>query len=128
MSVSDNDPRAPYTQVADDLRAKIDHGDLTPGQRIPSGRDLSKTYGVALLTAQRAVEMLKGEGLLVSHPPRGVFVAVPGDAKPVDRSPEYEEIMRHLDELQETFHAHQEDVDRRLAALEEAARRPRRPQ
>lgn len=127
MIVSNNDPRPPYAQVADDLRAKIDRGELTTGQRIPSGRDLAKMYGVALLTVQRAVDMLKGEGVLVSHPPRGVFVAVPGETETEPRSPEYIEIMKHLDDLQAAVREHQEDVERRLTALEEAARHSRPP-
>lgn len=123
MSVSDNDPRPPYAQVAEDLRAKIAQGELKTGQRIPSGRELARKYGVALLTIQRAVDMLKGEGILVSHPPRGVFVANPDAVEAAEHSPEYAEIMRHLDELQSAFRDHQEEVDRRLDALEEAARR-----
>lgn len=128
MSVSDNDPRPPYTQVADDLRSLIERGDLTTGQRIPSGRDLAKKYGVALLTVQRAVDLLKGEGLLVSHAPRGIFVADPAAAS-VERkthSPEYTAIMSHLESLQIALREHQDDVDRRLTALEKAAGLPER--
>lgn len=128
MSVKDNDPRPPYTQVADDLRSLIERGNFTAGQRIPSGRQLAKKYGVALLTVQRAVDLLKGEGFLVSHPPRGVFVADPASAG-VERethSPEYTAIMSHLEALQTAFRERQDDVDRRLTALEKAAGLPER--
>lgn len=123
MSVSDNDPRPPYAQVAEHLRTTIDRGELTPGQRIPSGRSLAKKYGIALLTVQRAVKMLESEGILVAHPPRGVFVADPNAAAPAEQSPEYTELMSHLDTLQAAFREHQAEVDRRLSALEEEARR-----
>lgn len=128
MSVSSDDPRPPYVQVADHIRVLIERGELRPGQRIPSGRDLAKRYGVVLVTVQRAVDLLKDEGTLVSHPPRGVFVAQPvGDASvTTEPSPEYREIMRHLDELQAAFREHKDDVDRRLTALEERLQRPRR--
>lgn len=131
MNVSEDDPRQPYAQVADDLRAAIKRGDLKPGQRIPSGRDLAKKYGVALLTIQRAVDLLKGEALVISHPPRGVFVARTeaddGDADD-GHTPEYTEIMSHLDVLEATLRDHMSEVDRRLTALEKQVKRsPRSP-
>lgn len=87
MKVDSNDPRPSYVQVTDDLRAAIESGDLGPGQRLASGRDLAGQYGVALMTAQRAIDVLRAEGLVTSHQGRGVFVrAEPseGTADPID--------------------------------------------
>lgn len=124
--MNDDDPRPSYVQVADLLRAAIKRDDFRPGQRIPSGRDLAKQYGVSLLTAQRAVDTLKLEGVLVSHPPRGVFVSSGEPPAASDPSPRYTEIMEHLASLETTFQDAMNDLDNRVAALEDEVRRSRR--
>jgi DNA-binding GntR family transcriptional regulator len=116
VSLSKDDPRPPYVQVSDDLRGQIDGGRLKPGQRLPSGRELAKAYGVALQTIQRAVDTLKAEGILVSYPPRGVFVRT-DEEQTSKRSPEYVEIMRHLDGLESAI----AEIDERLTKLERAS-------
>jgi len=73
-----NDPRAAYLQVADDLRAAITDGTFKPGQRLPSGRELARRYGVAAMTVNHAVQVLRDERLVVSYQGRGVFVAERG--------------------------------------------------
>src|SRR4051812_8672197 len=74
MKVDDNDPRPPYAQIADAMRESIRTGDLPPGQRLPSGRDLASQYGVALMTVQKALTVLRAEGLVRSYRGRGTFV------------------------------------------------------
>jgi GntR family transcriptional regulator len=74
MKVDPNDPRPPYAQIADDMREAIRSGELAPGQRLPSGRDLATQYGVALMTIQKALATLRSEGLLHSYRGRGTFV------------------------------------------------------
>ncbi|GAB77007.1 putative GntR family transcriptional regulator [Austwickia chelonae NBRC 105200] len=68
------DPRPPYQQVAAQLRAAILTRKLTPGERLPSQAELSQRYGVARVTAQQALRILKDEGLTVSRQGAGVFV------------------------------------------------------
>ena len=121
VAVSEDDPRPSYVQVADDLRSAIEKGEYQPGQRLPSGRTLAETYRVALNTAQRAVDLLKAEGVLVSYPPRGVFVRSPqGDNEPVGRSRDYVEIKHQIDELRSAFRDQMSVVEQRLSSLEQA--------
>jgi DNA-binding GntR family transcriptional regulator len=120
MKVSQDDPRPPYVQVADDLRRAIDEGEYQVGQRLPAGRALAKQYQVGLNTAQRAVELLKSDGLVVSYPARGVFV---GSRETHPRtedqhSEEFTEIMRQIDHLK----AGLRNVENRLDPLEQAIR------
>ena len=61
-------------QVADELRDSIDSGGLKPGERLPSGRDLARRYGVAPMTVSHALDVLRGEGLVEAYQGRGVFV------------------------------------------------------
>lgn len=69
-----DDPRPPYQQVANALRAAILTRTFTPGEKLPSGPELSKHYGVARMTVQQAIRLLRDEGLVVSRQGSGVFV------------------------------------------------------
>ena len=123
MKVSQDDPRPPYVQVADDLRRAIAEGGYQVGQRLPAGRTLAEQYQVGLNTAQRAVELLKSDGLVVSYPARGVFVSSrePASKPAGEPSAEFVEIMRQIDLLKVGLR----DVQERLDPLEEAIRNSR---
>jgi len=69
-----DDPRPPYQQIAAELRAAIKTGEYGPGDKLPSGPDLTKRYGVAKMTVDRALAVLREEGLTVSRQGSGVFV------------------------------------------------------
>src|SRR5829696_2232849 len=74
MSLDPDDPRPPYMQIANALRAAILTKQLAPGEQLPSGNELSKRYGVARMTVQQAMRVLRDEGLIVSRQGSGVFV------------------------------------------------------
>jgi DNA-binding transcriptional MocR family regulator len=62
MMVNPGDPRSPYRQVADALRAEIESGVLRPGDPIPSNVMIMDRFKVASSTAQRAVRTLTSGG------------------------------------------------------------------
>ena len=64
-----------YVQLADIIRDKIHSGEYPPHRAIPSIRTLQQTYGVADGTIQKALRILKDEGLVRTVTGRGVFVA-----------------------------------------------------
>jgi GntR family transcriptional regulator len=66
-----------FRQVAADLRQKISAGTYSPGDQLPSERELTETYGVSRPTVRDAITMLKAEGLVTSEHGRGVFVRPP---------------------------------------------------
>ena len=74
MKPKTNDPRPAYLQVADDLRASISGGTFKPGERLPSGRNLARRYGVAPMTISHALDVLRQEQLVEAYQGRGVFV------------------------------------------------------
>jgi GntR family transcriptional regulator len=69
-----NDPRPAYLQVADDLRASITNKTFKAGDRLPSGRELARQYGVAPMTISHALGVLRDERLVEAYQGRGVFI------------------------------------------------------
>lgn len=61
-------------QVANALRGAIKSGELQPGDKLPSERELAATYEVARNTAREAVRQLAESGLVIAQHGRGVFV------------------------------------------------------
>jgi GntR family transcriptional regulator len=66
-----------YRQIAAEILAKLTAGELAPGDRVPSEPELAETYGVARMTARKAIESLVLDGKLTRHKGRGTFVAQP---------------------------------------------------
>ncbi|GAA4968296.1 GntR family transcriptional regulator [Pseudonocardia tropica] len=74
---------SPTDRVATAVRARIEAGDLRPGDRAPSVRALVAEHGVAMSTAARALTRLREEGLLHTTARVGSVVAGPaGDPVP----------------------------------------------
>lgn len=65
----------PYAQVADHIREQIVSGELKPGDRIPSVRELAGTWKIARATAEKAVGRLVTDGLVVTRPGAGAVVS-----------------------------------------------------
>lgn len=74
MELDPEDPRPPYQQVANALRASILTKKFEPGDKLPSGPDLAEQFGVARMTIQTAMRVLRDEGLVVSRQGSGVYV------------------------------------------------------
>ncbi|WP_436493400.1 GntR family transcriptional regulator [Actinokineospora sp. HUAS TT18] len=74
MGLDPDDPRPPYQQVANALRASILTKTFGPGDKLPSGPELAERYGVARMTIQQAIRLLREEGLVVSRQGSGVYV------------------------------------------------------
>lgn len=62
------------SQVAADIEADIDGGELAPDTRLPSEAELAVQYGVARVTVRRAMELLRDRGKVVTVHGRGSFV------------------------------------------------------
>jgi GntR family transcriptional regulator len=101
MTLNSEDSRKASEQVAAAIRADIAAGKLLPGQKAPSVRDLAQRFGVAPDTANKAVGLLRSDGLVYTSPGRGSFVRA--EAVEVlnasEHSPEFEAITQRLDEL-----------------------------
>lgn len=98
--------RPPYRQVADLLRAQVNNGRYSPGDRLPSEAELSAHFGVARMTVRSAIQQLRLSGLVSAEHGRGVFVRVSPqggarhDAIDSDTSEAGSEIGHHLRQAQ----------------------------
>ncbi|MGP3981983.1 GntR family transcriptional regulator [Streptomyces sp. KR80] len=75
-------PPLKYEQIADSLRRRIADGEFGPGELLPSSRDLCEQWGVSRATAIKAMEILRGDGLVVPHQGRGFTVTETPLARP----------------------------------------------
>jgi len=96
MSLDPDDPRPPYLQVANTLRAAILTKQFAPGDKLPSGQELAKRYSVARMTIQQALRLLKDDGLIVSRQGSGVFVRARTE-RPVGLRPHIERAFEEAD-------------------------------
>ena len=96
MSLDPDDPRPPYVQIANALRATILTRSLAPGEQLPSGSELARRYGVARQTVQQAFRVLRDEGLIVSRQGSGVFVRARTE-RPVGLRPHVERAFARTD-------------------------------
>ncbi|MFD1502719.1 GntR family transcriptional regulator [Streptosporangium lutulentum] len=63
-----------YVEIADDIRHRISSGALSGGDKIPSERELCEQWHVSTITARKAIESLRAEGLVYGVRGRGTFV------------------------------------------------------
>jgi len=65
-------PLAPYRQVAAILRERIDAGEIT--NRLPSIASLTQEFGIARVTAAKALKLLVDDGIAEVSPGMGTFL------------------------------------------------------
>ncbi|RKT56498.1 TetR family transcriptional regulator [Saccharothrix australiensis] len=77
---------AAYGRIAGEIRQRIERGELRPGDRVPSTREITARWRVAMATASRVLAALRDEGLVRAVPGVGTVVAEravdPGGADP----------------------------------------------
>ena len=69
-------------EIAADLRRRIESGELAPGRRVPSTREITRQWGVAMATATKALTELRHDGLVRAVPGVGTIVAGPQPTLP----------------------------------------------
>ena len=63
-----------YRQVASILKERIEDGTYAPGRRLPSITGLVQEFGIAALTARKALRVLVDLGLAEMTPGMGTYV------------------------------------------------------
>jgi GntR family transcriptional regulator len=68
-------PRTPvFRRIVSDLRARIETGDLKPGDRLPTQRELEAQYECSSQPVKMALTLLSEMGLTEGQQGRGVYV------------------------------------------------------
>lgn len=76
----------PYRRIVEEIRRRIDAGELTPGDRVPSTRRITQEWGVAMATATKVLTTLRQEGAVRAVPGVGTVVAEPQAQTPSSRA------------------------------------------
>ena len=63
-----------YLRIAEEIAGDIRRGRLTAGDRVPSTRQIVRDWGVAMATATKVIDALRGMGLVETMPGRGTIV------------------------------------------------------
>ncbi|MGN0346965.1 MAG: PLP-dependent aminotransferase family protein [Lachnospiraceae bacterium] len=76
------------------IKNDIIHGNLKPGDKLPSKRSFAKNLGISVITVENAYEQLMAEGYIYSIAKKGFYVASlqnenTGAIKPVEESAEH---------------------------------------
>ncbi len=64
-----------YRAIADELRGRVESGELGAGRLLPSESELSRAHAVSRVTVRKALELLRDEGLIDARQGFGWFVA-----------------------------------------------------
>lgn len=75
MTVVKESPIPLYLQIEEEIRGRIESGELKPLSQLSSEAELSDEFGVSRMTARKAVDRLVGDGILFRRPGKGTFVA-----------------------------------------------------
>ncbi|MBX7264772.1 GntR family transcriptional regulator [Micromonospora sp. Llam7] len=83
-----------HLRIADDIRMKIERGDLRPGAPLPTLAELCERWSCSMNSARSAVALLKAQGLIVTG--RGKAPTVRVQTQRVVRSSERHQIEKDL--------------------------------
>ncbi len=75
LVLSQKDGRPMYLQIMDQIKGLVAQGDWQLGEKVPSIRELAVASKVSVITVKRAYQELEREGVLLTQPGVGSFVA-----------------------------------------------------
>src|SRR5918998_2039771 len=121
--------RQRYEQVADRIAADIASGRLSPGERLPSERDLARQLEVGRASVREAIAALQVAGMVETRPGSGSFVAAGAadrtreahDSSPSDLLEARELLEPAVARLAAQRGRPDEEAEALLAAMEQAA-------
>lgn len=100
------DPRSSqpiFEQIAFGVKSAVARGELSPGDRLPSVRELAKDLAINPNTVARAYDALEAQALIVRRQGSGCFVAERTRALiDAERERRLDELLEHA--LTEAFH------------------------
>ncbi|HHY47908.1 MAG TPA: GntR family transcriptional regulator [Firmicutes bacterium] len=77
MRLDENSGIPLYYQLKELLKAKVDSGELKPGDKLPNEVEIAREWGLSRSTVRRAILDLVQQGLFYRKQGKGTFVAEP---------------------------------------------------
>lgn len=114
MALDAADPRPAYQQIADDLRRHIASDEARVGDKLPSLTELQAKYGRAVMTLQKALDVLRNEGLVVSRQGEGTIIVKKPEAHAAEDVPSPHELRQMFERINSALDA----LSRRVSAVE----------
>lgn len=97
VTIDDEAADPPYAQVREQVRAKVDAGELPAGTRLPPVRTLATELGLAVNTVARAYRELEALGVIETRGRAGSVVTGGGVERAArEAAAEFAERMREL--------------------------------
>lgn len=85
-----------YEQIKNNLKEKIQKGELKPNEQLPSERELEDHYGVSRITVRQAIALAEKEGLVSKIHGVGTFVATPKIEQGLDNINKFQNTIERL--------------------------------
>src|SRR4051794_26056891 len=114
MALDPSDPRPAYQQIADDLRRHIASDDVQVGEKLPSLAELGTKYGRAVMTLQKALDVLRNEGLVMSRQGEGTIIVKKPEAHAGEELGSPHELRAILERMSGVL----DDLSQRVSAVE----------
>jgi DNA-binding transcriptional regulator YhcF (GntR family) len=125
ISIDPDDPRPIYLQIAAAIKQQRYAGQLTPGDELPSVRELAEALGVNLHTVRHAYRTLADDGVVRLGLARRARILPPPETPPDNRKLDATLLPRLREIVIDAFHLGAEDKDLR-ALLDRAIRESRK--
>ncbi|WP_433265936.1 GntR family transcriptional regulator [Actinosynnema sp. CS-041913] len=114
MALDAADPRPAYQQIADDLRRFVASDEAQVGDKLPSLAELQAQYGRAVMTLQKALDVLRSEGLVISRQGEGTIIVKKPEAHAGDDGPSPHELRQMFERINSAL----DDLSQRVSAVE----------
>jgi DNA-binding LacI/PurR family transcriptional regulator len=96
MPLDPKNPAPLYLQIVEDIKSKISTGRHKVGDQLGSQHELSREYGVSLITVKKALTTLVHEGIIYSRVGKGTYVARKNRTSPSARGRTIGLVLRDL--------------------------------
>jgi GntR family transcriptional regulator len=118
LSPSNPDPM--YKQITDQIKNSIASGDMKPGAKLPSIRELSEALKISAITIKRAYLDLENEGYILTRAGLGSFAAEIDKKKlRQEKLAEFKAVLKQILTAGAKFGVNAEDVARLIREIQE---------
>ncbi len=95
LILSQSDGRPMYLQIMEQIVAHVATGDMPPGFKLPSIRELAVALKVSVITVKRAYQELEGGGVIKTQQGKGSFISQDVN---LDKQLQEQKMDKHLEE------------------------------